>query len=72
VPSNAVIPRNGDLDVFLVKDGRACLQKVAIGRDFGDSIEIKAGLSAGQTVIISPPDDLRENDPVQPAEIAAK
>ena len=72
VPSSAIIPKDGDLDVFLVKDGKACLQKVVIGRDFGDVIEIKAGLSQGQEVIVSPPDDLRQNDPVKPAEIAAR
>jgi RND family efflux transporter MFP subunit len=72
VPSSAVIPKNGDLDVFLVKDGKAHLQKVVIGRDFGDEIEIKAGLEKDEIVIVSPPDDLRENDPVKPAGLAAK
>jgi RND family efflux transporter MFP subunit len=72
VPSGAVIPKNGDLDVFLVRDGKAKLQKVVIGRDFGDEIEIKAGLNKGEVVIVNPPDDLRQDDSVQPAETAAK
>lgn len=65
VPSSAVIPKNGDLDVFIVEGGKAKLKKVVIGRDFGDEIEIKAGLDKDQVVIVSPPDDLRENDPVE-------
>ncbi|MBX9690406.1 MAG: efflux RND transporter periplasmic adaptor subunit [Candidatus Obscuribacterales bacterium] len=72
VPSSAVIPKNGDLDVFVVRDGKAHLQKIVVGRDFGDETEIKAGLDAGSEVIVSPPDDLREDDPVQSAEIASK
>jgi RND family efflux transporter MFP subunit len=72
VPSGAVIPRNGDLNVYLVKDGKATLRKIVLGRDFGDEIEIKAGLKAGDDVIVSPPDDLKEGDSVQSASIAAK
>lgn len=71
VPSSAVIPKNGDLDVFLVKDGKAQLRKVVIGRDFGDEIEIKAGLNKDDLVIMSPPDDLRDNDPVKATESAS-
>lgn len=72
IPSGAVIPQGTDLIVYVVKDGKAHSQKVVIGRDFGDEIEIRAGLEAGSEVIISPPDDLRENDEVKPAEIAQK
>lgn len=72
VPSTAVIPKNGELEVFTVVDGKAHLQKVVIGRDFGDQIEIKSGLLPGTTVIAGPPDDLRENDAVQTSGLAAK
>lgn len=72
VPSSAIISKGPDLDVFVVKAGKAQNCKVIVGRDFGDEIEIKAGLNAGDEVIVSPPDDLREGDPVQSASIAAK
>jgi multidrug efflux pump subunit AcrA (membrane-fusion protein) len=72
VPSNAVIPRGSDLEVVVVKEGKAHYQKVSLGRDFGDEMEIKAGLQGNETVIISPEDDLREGDQVKSVNIASK
>jgi len=72
VPSNAVIPHGNDLEVVVVKDGKAHHQKVSLGRDFGDEMEIKAGLQGNETVIISPEDDLREGDQVKSVNIASK
>ena len=72
IGSSAVIPQGNELGVYVVRDGKAHLQKVVIGRDFGDEIEIKAGLDAGTEIILSPPDDLREGDAVQSQEVRAK
>jgi RND family efflux transporter MFP subunit len=72
VPSNAVIPRGNDLEVVMVKQGRAHYQKVSLGRDFGDEMEIKSGLQGNETLIISPEDDLREGDQVKSVDIASK
>ncbi|MBS2002975.1 MAG: efflux RND transporter periplasmic adaptor subunit [Cyanobacteria bacterium SZAS LIN-5] len=71
VPSDAVLPRDNNLEVAVVRDGKAHYQKVILGRDFGDMVEIKNGLSDNEVVIVSPPDDLREGDPVQATNIAA-
>ncbi|CAN5394394.1 efflux RND transporter periplasmic adaptor subunit [soil metagenome] len=72
VPSNAVIPREKNLEVAVVRDGKAHYQKVVLGRDFGDEVEIKDGLSNNEVVIVGAADDLREGDPVKPSEIATK
>jgi RND family efflux transporter MFP subunit len=72
VPSNAVIPRGSDLEVVVVKDDKAHYQKVSLGRDFGDEMEIKAGLKGNETIVISPEDDLREGDQVKSVNIASK
>jgi len=72
VPSNAVIPRESNLEVAVVRDGKAHYQKVVLGRDFGDEVEIKDGLRNGEVVILSPADDLREGDPVKSTDIATK
>lgn len=72
VPSNAVIPHGDDLEVIVVQDGKTHYQKVVPGRDFGDEIEIKAGLPGGSVVVVSPPDDLREGDAVKCADIASR
>lgn len=72
VPSNAVIPRGNNLEVAVVRDGKAHYQKVVLGRDFGDEVEIKDGLANNEVVIVGAADDLREGDPVKPSELAAK
>ena len=41
-------------------------QDVQLGRDFGDQIEVLAGLNAGDTVVIHPGDDLPEGTVVEP------
>jgi hypothetical protein len=51
--------------VVIVKDGHVHFQSVDIGRDFGDEVEIRTGLQGNEVVVVSPSDDLRENDPVK-------
>ncbi|MBI2810951.1 MAG: efflux RND transporter periplasmic adaptor subunit [Candidatus Melainabacteria bacterium] len=72
VPSNAVIPRENNLEVAVVRDGKAHYQKVVLGRDFGDLVEIKDGLANNEVVIVGAADDLREGDAVKASEIATK
>ena len=46
-------------------DNKAVLKTVQLGRDFGDSVEVTAGLAPQDQVIDSPPETLRSGDPVQ-------
>jgi hypothetical protein len=41
------------------------LKPVQLGRDFGDSVEVVAGLSPSDQVIDSPPETLQSSDQVQ-------
>jgi len=41
-------------------------QKVIVGRDFGDSVEVLSGLEAGQRLVVNPGDAVRENGKVIP------
>jgi len=41
-----------------VKGGRVALTDVTPGHDFGDQIEIVAGLNANDQVVLNPPDSL--------------
>lgn len=53
VPSAAVVHR-GQLDaVFVVRDGRAAMRLVRLGGRDGDAILIRAGLAAGETVVVA-------------------
>lgn len=71
LPPAALVSR-GQLDyVFGVQDGRAQLRLVRRGRLFQDGIEVLAGVSVGDTVIVNPPPGLRDQDPVTATAAAA-
>jgi RND family efflux transporter MFP subunit len=65
VPSNALIFRRGGLEVAVVRNGKAELVPITPGHDYGDSMEILAGLRPQDDVILSPSDSLVSGTPVQ-------
>ena len=54
VPGDAVLRRGGLTGVFVVKDGRAWLRWVALGRGLNDGFEVRAGLDEGERVVLGP------------------
>jgi len=58
IPVNTLIFRSEGLHVATVKDGKVVLSAVTPGHDFGNQIEIVAGLKAGDQVIVNPPDSI--------------
>ena len=58
VPANALLFRAEGLQVAVVRDGRAQLVPVTIGRDDGITVEITAGLQPTDQVIVAPSDSL--------------
>jgi membrane fusion protein, multidrug efflux system len=67
-PATAVTPFGQMERVFVAANNRAELRLVKTGAARGDRIEILAGLSEGERVVINPPVALREGQPlsVQP------
>lgn len=65
VPSAALIFRRDGLQVAVVRDGKAQLVHISPGHDYGDSMEVMAGLEAQDEVILSPSDSLISGIPVQ-------
>jgi RND family efflux transporter MFP subunit len=64
-PSNTLLFRpEGPRVARVDPQGRVHLQAVALGRDFGQSIELLAGASAGDQLILNPADSLAEGDVV--------
>lgn len=64
VPATAVT-RLGQMErVFVAINGHARLRLVKTGRIRGDQIEILAGLTAGETVVVAPPAALRDGQPL--------
>jgi len=58
IPSNTLIFRKEGLQVGLVRNGKAELLPVKIGRDYGNSVEIVSGLQPTDAVIVDPSDSL--------------
>ncbi|MCC6415505.1 MAG: efflux RND transporter periplasmic adaptor subunit [Opitutaceae bacterium] len=62
----AALQTHGQLErVFVIADGRAHLRLVRSGAALGDEVQIFSGLSAGETVIVNPPADLRDGQLVR-------
>lgn len=65
IPSNTLLFRTQNLQVGVVQDGKVVLKNVTPGHDFGNEIEIVAGLSDSDHVIVNPADSLVNGEPVQ-------
>jgi RND family efflux transporter MFP subunit len=65
VSKQAVATRDGKPTVFLVREGKAVARPVVPGTDRQDQVVIKDGLVGGETVILRPPSDLKDGDPVR-------
>src|SRR5881409_2665597 len=61
VPATALIARSAGPQVIDVRrDGTVHYLGVQLGRDLGQSVEVVAGLSGGERLVLSPPDGLKE------------
>jgi len=73
VPASAIIFNQEGMQVAVVKDGTAHIQKITVARDLGTDIEARDGVKEGDEVILNPPVTLANGDKVtvRPAEKAA-
>jgi len=60
VPPAALFRRGADWAVFVVEDGVAHERRVTIGERNGEHAQVLEGLSAGDTVVVYPPDTLAD------------
>jgi RND family efflux transporter MFP subunit len=60
VPSEAIIFNRDGLSVAVVEDGVAHIRKISLVRDLGTSVEVNAGVSKGDQVIMNPQVDLTD------------
>jgi len=76
VPANTLLFRSEGLRVGVVRNGRAELVPVTLGRDYGSSVEVMSGLQPTDPVIVNPSDSLINGTNVQvnapPAQNAAR
>jgi hypothetical protein len=66
IPSASLIFRAKGLRVAVLGDGnRARLLPVALGRDFGNTVEVITGLTENASIIANPPDSLVDGEVVR-------
>ncbi len=67
IPSDALIVRGEGTEVAVVRAGGTVhLQKIDVGRDYGDRLEVLNGLREGEVIIANPGDVVREGLQVEP------
>jgi RND family efflux transporter MFP subunit len=73
VPADALVIRSNGSQVAVVRpDATVHLQKIEVGRDYGDRLEVVNGLREGETVVQNPGDVVREGMKVDPVPAAAR
>jgi RND family efflux transporter MFP subunit len=65
LPVNAFLFRGEGMCAAAVRDGRVVLLPVTIGHDYGDSLDVAAGLRPDEQIIVNPPDSLANGQQVQ-------
>jgi len=66
LPVNALLFRSGGLQVATVDAShKVVLKKILQGRDFGMEVEVLSGVSAGDDVIVNPPDSITDGAEVR-------
>jgi multidrug efflux pump subunit AcrA (membrane-fusion protein) len=72
VPVNALIFRSQGMQVAVVRDHKAELVPIAIGRDYGTEVEVVSGLTMRDEIIENPSDSLTSGTEVRLPKAAEK
>ena len=70
VPVNALLFRAEGLRAVVIADGRTKLQRITVGRDYGNTLEVVDGLKADDWIVLNPPDSLEDNQHVNVKQVA--
>ena len=65
IPVGAILFRSEGLRVGIVRDGKAQLTPVVLGKDYGTEVEVISGISPDDQVIANPPDSLTSGTAVR-------
>jgi RND family efflux transporter MFP subunit len=65
IPSNALLFRSQGMQVGIVENGHVMLRDVAIGHDYGATVEITHGISPTDRIVLDPSDSLESGDAVR-------
>jgi RND family efflux transporter MFP subunit len=65
LPVTALIFRAEGMQVAVIRDGKADLVPVTLGRDFGTQVEVTSGITDQDAIVVNPPDSLTSGSPVR-------
>ena len=68
IPVNTLIFRSSDMQVAVVRNNKAELVGITIGRDYGTKVEVLSGLTAQDAIIENPSDSLTSGTEVRTSE----
>jgi hypothetical protein len=60
IPKNTTIKTGQKVFVWTIAEGRARQAFILIGSELETGLEVKSGLEGGETIIVTPPDSLRD------------
>ncbi len=72
VPVNALIFRSEGMRIAVVRETKAELVPITIGRDYGTEVEVLSGITAQDEIIENPSDSLTSGTDVRPIKAAEK
>lgn len=72
IPVNTLIFRSSGMQVAVVRNNKAELVGITIGRDYGTEVEVLSGLTPEDAIIENPSDSLTSGTEVQPLQAAHK
>ena len=72
VPVNSLIFRAEGMRIAVVRQNRAEMVPVTLGRDYGTEVEVVAGVGPQDEIIENPPDSLTSGTEVQTVKVAGK
>jgi RND family efflux transporter MFP subunit len=72
LPADAVVAGRDGLHVAVVRNGTAHMQKITVARDLGTEVEVRDGVTPGETVILNPMVNLAEGSKVRASTAVAQ
>ena len=70
IPTNTLLFRSEHLQVGIVRNSKVAITSITPGHDFGDQIEVVAGLKADDQIVVNPPDSLVSGQEVKVVQVS--